>query len=416
MNRVGVTGPPWLSRREQFGWVWWTAVTWAAGSGGLWTLAALNWKDPGSISMAALVLVVSAGGGLLVGGVQAWFVRRWRWAAWGWLAVTWLGVTLASVSRASIMGLATPGDVGLGMCLAGAAVGWVGQWVILRRLGFPSRTGLLALAAGWWGAVALSSVISLILYFMQLEVAPPWTVQELVVKTASSYALTELVVPGLVFGLGSGWALGAPSGSGLEAGVEGREEGGEAEGGARRRVVRRLAVVVAGVAILALAGRLLGVLGAETDFKRIEGPYGVSFAYPPKWEARYEEEWLALSDPNRPFILPVGLFRILGPEEETGLDPQRVAQMGLENVYWGRNIPRQVLREGPLSVQGEVGYEAEYLVQDLRYRVRVVAFPADGGRAVGLLILQAPEEVYAAYEEVFDALVNSIELRRGASP
>lgn len=397
-----------LRRSECQGWAWGTAGAWAAGRAAVWSLDVLGWRLPG-VSQLFLLVLVQGAGGLLVAALQAGLLRRWGAPLAGWGPVTWLGVTLTSFGPAAVLVLPAPrlAMSFLLLGLMGIAVGCLGQWYLLRRAGLPPEGALGTLVLGWGIAAGLSTMINWAFLGALATAGPLWTNQELLLLTVPFVAV-EFLLPGAALGFGTGHVVRRTLA--IFQGTAGDVDTGT--DGDRRRRVGWLLIAVALLAVLGVVGGVLVSRGGRAGLTWYESPHGVSFAYPAEWRAERSSEWFILSDPDRPFLPALVLFGVFGQEPASAGVPGLIGYEG--------NI--RVLRESRWDHQGRPLQEVEYTFFDgrgdswLEMRRRVLVFPTADGGSMALLILQAPQELYPFYEQAFDALVASIEVKEGTPP
>ena len=402
-----------LSQRQWQSWAWGTALAWATGRTAVWSLVVLGWRLPAGVNQVALAMVLLSAGGLLVAALQATLLRHRGVSLIGWLPVTWLGMTLASLGPVAVFVLSTTrvATLLLLLSLLGITAGCLGQWFLLRRAGTPPEDALWTLALGWGIAAGLSAIINWAFLGALSAAGPFWRDSDLLLFLIIPFTVLELLLPGVALGFGTGQVVRETLG--VSQGMVGEVSPG-ADGGHRRRVGLLLAVL----ALLAILGLVAGVLlirGDRTGLARYESQYGVSFAYPAAWRAERSREWFVLSDPDRQFLPALVLFRVSG---QAGPEPASDVVPGL--IGYEEDI--RFLQESRWEHRGRPIHGVEYTFYDGRgdswfeMRRRVLLFPVADGERMGLLILQAPQELYPSYKEAFDALIASIEFEEGTSP
>ena len=209
MSEVGQAAPL-LSPRQWTLWILTTGVVWAVAwitfpvshLPAIYFLLWLSWGMPDFGEVVAATSVASVGI-VAVPAVQALWLRRHGRRLWWWGPVTLLpfvgyvvGVPFWLLPESDTFALPVVSSVLVTL------PGWLGQWLLLRRGYALPRTTLAVMLGSWTAAWLISFLVALFLGSLMMagsEYYSGWT-------DMVPFFLA-LLLPGLIFGYGTGWPL-----------------------------------------------------------------------------------------------------------------------------------------------------------------------------------------------------------------
>lgn len=196
MSNAGQVPLPALAERQRAKWVWGTALAWAVAWAALPTSVIFGLER-------LLVLVFTTAVPL----IQALFLRRpGRPLSW-WGPVAWLGIAGGTMTIPYMMEVqSTIPSIGrrsaylFALNVVATLPGWLGQGLLLRREYALPRMVLAVLVLTWGAAWWLSFQLA---WFILLA----FPMFEHVGAGGFVFLFLILLLPGLIFGYGTGWPL-----------------------------------------------------------------------------------------------------------------------------------------------------------------------------------------------------------------